>query len=144
MKDVAVIVRHGKEDGERIHRMVSVVGIIGVLVIIGINTAATALMTRFFRVRLETSWGPVVFALLLIPVVLIILTQILGGIVIPIVFVLLVQILGGSGLELDIGGTLLVISLTVVIPLVLGTVFDYFWMPDPDEVELPERSRQNS
>jgi hypothetical protein len=124
--------------------MVSVVGLIGVLVIIAINTAAAALMTRFFRVRLKTSWGPVVFALFLIPVVLVILTQILGGVILPIGFAILVQTLGGKGLEFDVGGKLLVISLTVVLPLALGTVFDYFWMPAPDEVELPEKYRQNS
>jgi hypothetical protein len=30
-----------------------------------------------------------------------------------------------------------VIVLTVVLPLALGVAFDYFWMPAPDEVDLP-------
>ena len=37
--------------------MVSVVDVVGLLVILGVNSAAAALGTRFFRVRLSTRWG---------------------------------------------------------------------------------------
>lgn len=103
--------------------MVSVVDIIQLLVMIGVNTAITALMTRFFRVRLKTSWGPVVFALLLIPVVLLILTQIMGG----------------AGFGFNIGSVRLVVGLLIVLPIALGLTFDYFWMPAPEEVNLPAK-----
>jgi hypothetical protein len=29
----------------------------------------------------------------------------------------------------------------VVLPLATGIVFDYFWMPAPEDVDLPERYR---
>lgn len=103
--------------------MVSVVDIIQLFVMIGVNTAITALMTRFFRVRLETSWGPVVFSLLLIPVVLLALTQIMGGV----------------GFGFNIGSARLVVGLLIVLPIALGLTFDYFWMPAPEDVNLPAK-----
>jgi hypothetical protein len=108
--------------------MVSIGGVIQLFIIIAVNTAATALLTRFFRVRLKTNWGPVIYAILLIPIVLVIITQILGGL----------------GFGFDLGGARLVVGITIVLPLALGITFDYFWMPAPDEVELPEKYRQNS
>lgn len=108
--------------------MVSIGGIIQVLIIVTINTAAVALLTRFFRVRLETDWGPVVYSILLTPIVLVIITQILGGL----------------GFGFDLGSARLVAGMTIVLPLALGITFDYFWMPTPDEVELPEKYQQNS
>jgi uncharacterized membrane protein len=108
--------------------MVSIGGIIELFIIIAVNTATASLLTRFFRVRLKTNWGPVVFAILLIPVVLTILTQILGGL----------------GFGFDLGSARLVVGITIVLPLVLGVTFDYFWMPAPEDVDLPEKYQQNS
>jgi hypothetical protein len=31
--------------------------------------------------------------------------------------------------------------MTVVVPLTLGVTFDYFWMPTPEAVDLPDPSR---
>lgn len=106
--------------------MVSVVDAVGLLVIVGINAGAAALMTRFFRVRLDTDWGPVVFALTIEPVVLTLLVLVLSGIV-------------GLGGNLESAG--LVFGITVVLPMALGVAFDYFWMPAPDDVELPAEYR---
>lgn len=103
--------------------MVSVAGIVGLLVIVGVNSVVTALLTRFFRVRLQTNWGTVVFVLLIIPVVLVVLTQIMSG----------------AGLGFDLGSAGTVIGVTIGLPLALGVAFDYFWMPAPEEVDLPER-----
>jgi hypothetical protein len=36
------------------------------------------------------------------------------------------------------------VGLTVVLPMALGIAFDYFWMPAPGEVELPEEYREVS
>ncbi len=103
--------------------MVTVVGALGLLIIVGVNAAVAALLTRFFRVRLDTQWGPLVFTLTITPVVLVVLTQVLSAI----------------GLGFDLGTPGAVIGLAVVLPLALGIAFDYFWMPAPDEVDLPER-----
>ena len=102
--------------------MVSVAGIIGLLVIVLVNSAVTALMTRFFRVRLHTRWGSLVYSLLLCPVVMVVLLLVLSGV---------------FRLGANLGSQTAVLLVTVVIPLAIGITFDYFWMPAPDEVELP-------
>jgi hypothetical protein len=106
--------------------MVSVVSVVGLLIIVGINAGVAALMTRFFRVRLDTDWGPVVFAILIEPVVLTLLVLILSGIV---------------GLGGNLGSAGLAFGLTVILPMTLGVAFDYFWMPAPDDVDLPAEYR---
>jgi len=102
--------------------MVSVAGIIGLLVIVLVNSAVTALMTRFFRVRLHTRWGSLVYSLLLCPVVMVVILLVLSGV---------------FRLGANLGSQTAVILVTVIIPLAIGMTFDYFWMPAPDEVELP-------
>ncbi|MEF8829013.1 MAG: hypothetical protein V5A15_05895 [Haloarcula sp.] len=102
--------------------MVSVAGIIGLLVIVLVNSAVTALMTRFFRVRLHTWWGSIVYSLLLCPVVMVVILLVLSGV---------------FRLGANLGSQTAVMLVTVLIPLAIGMTFDYFWMPAPDEVELP-------
>ena len=53
--------------------------LLGLLFIVLVNTAATALATRFFRVRLKTGWGSAVYTALLIPVLLVVLTLAIGS-----------------------------------------------------------------
>jgi hypothetical protein len=109
--------------------MVSVVDVVGLLVILGVNAGAAALMTRFFRVRLDTRWGPVVFALMIEPVVLTVLVLVFSGVL---------------GLGANLGSPALVFGVTVILPMALGVAFDYFWMPSPDEVELPAEYRTDN
>jgi len=102
--------------------MVSVVGLAGLLVIVLLNSAVTALMTRFFRVRLNTQWGSLLYSILLCPLAMFVVFMLFG-------------VLGfGAGLNLSNG---LAVSLAIFVPLVVGMTFDYIWMPSPDEVELP-------
>ena len=101
--------------------MVSVVAVAGLIVIVLINSAVTALMTRFFRVRLSTRWGGLLYSLLLCPLALLVLGVVLS---VPI------------GPLIDLG-TVTFMTLVVVLPLALGMTFDYIWMPSPDDVELP-------
>ncbi|WP_255148690.1 hypothetical protein [Halorarius halobius] len=102
--------------------MVTVVDVVGLLVILGVNSAAAALLTRYFRVTLNTQWGSVLYSLLLVPVVLL-------------VFVL---VLGGVGLGPNLGDASTVVGVTILLPMALGMAFDYFWQPAPEEIELPE------
>ena len=106
--------------------MVSVVGLVGLLVIVLVNTAVTALMTRFFRVRLNTRWGGLLYSVLLCPFAMFVLFMFFG-------------VLGlGGGLNLSNG---VAMTVTIAIPLVIGMTFDYVWMPDPDDVELPTSAK---
>jgi hypothetical protein len=102
--------------------MATVVDVLGLAIIVLVNTGVAALMTRFFRVRLETRAGAAVYTGLLIPVVLLVLTLVFGGVL---------------QLGPNLGTGAAVIALTVLLPLGLGVAFDYFWMPAPDEVDLP-------
>jgi hypothetical protein len=101
--------------------MVSAVGLAGLLVIVLVNSAVTALMTRFFRVRLHTRWGGFVYSILLCPLALLVLGVILSVPVGP--FITL--------------GRMAFLLLVVFVPLAVGMAFDYVWMPSPDDVELP-------
>ncbi|MFB6171533.1 MAG: hypothetical protein ABEJ23_03295 [Haloarculaceae archaeon] len=104
--------------------MASVVDLVGLLVIIAVNSAVAALLTRFFRVRLDTRWGSFVYALTLAPLVLLVLTLVIG-----------------SALGPNLGSPSAVVGVTILLPLAFGITFDYFWMPAPDDVDLPDEYR---
>jgi len=107
--------------------MVSVVDIVGLLVLLGVNSAISALMTRFFRVRLKTRWGSLVYTGLLVPVVLTVTTLVIGGFL---------------GLGPNLGSTNAVLGVAIFLPMALGVSFDYFWMPSPEELDLPEKQNR--
>ena len=103
--------------------MVSVLGLLGLAVIVAVHTAIAAVLTRLLRVRLSSQWGPIVYAVLLIPVVLVVSTLVLSGVL---------------GLGSNLGSPQTALFLLVAVPLALGVTIDYVWMPAPDEVELPD------
>lgn len=104
-------------------RVAAVVDLVGLLVILVVNTAAAALLTRVFRDRLHTRWGSLLYAVTVTPVVLLVLVLVLGGI----------------GLGPNLRNSATVVGVTILLPLAVGIAFDYFWMPAPEEVELPEK-----
>jgi hypothetical protein len=108
--------------------MISIADVVGLLVILGVNSGAAALLTRFFRVRLNTRWGAALYAVLLGALVLTTLTIVLGG----------------AGLGPNLGNPAAVVGLTVILPLATGIAFDYFWMPAPDDVDLPAEYQNQS
>ncbi len=99
--------------------MVSVLGAVVALVVVAVQTAIAALLIRLFRVRLESWWGPLVFA----------------GTIVPVVLTLTTLALGQVGPDLGSRGT--VVFVMIGVPLALGLTIDYVWMPAPEEVELP-------
>jgi hypothetical protein len=105
--------------------MASVLGLVLFGAVLVAHTLLAAVLTRFFRLRLKTQWGYVVYSLALIPVVLVVTTLVFFG-VFPI----------GAGLNLD-GTTLL--AATVGLPLALGFTIDTLYVPPPEEYDLPER-----
>ncbi len=108
--------------------MVSAATAFGFLVIILVNTVITAVVIRFFRLRLSTKWGAVVYSLLLVPLVYVATTILLSGAV----------GLGGTGIR-DRGTALILVW---VLPFTLGLSIDLFWMPPPEEVDLPNKSNK--
>lgn len=102
--------------------MVSLLGAAGLLIVVAVHTFLTAVATRYIRLRLNTRWGRALYAGLLVPILLVITTIVLtGGL--------------GLGTSLDRQTALLVV---LVLPLTLGYAIDLFWMPAPDEIELPD------
>jgi hypothetical protein len=45
---------------------------------------------------------------------------------------------GIFGVGGNLGSTYNALLVTVAAPLALGVAFDYFWMPAPEDVDLPE------
>ena len=100
--------------------MVSVVSLVLLGVVLVVNTLIAAVMTRFFRIRLDTRAGSVIYALLLIPFVLLVTTMLFGA-VIP------------GNLEIPV-----LLGLWVGLPLALGFTIDVLYVPPPEEIDLPD------
>lgn len=107
--------------------MASFATVFGFLLIIAVNTVVAAVAIRFFRLRLSTRWGAVVYTAVFVPVIYLVTTILLSGFV----------GFGGSGVR-DTGTALILVW---VIPFTLAVSLDIFWMPAPDEVELPDQTR---
>lgn len=103
--------------------MVSLLAVLGLAVVVAVHTVAAAVVTRLFRVRLETRWAPVVFTLVAVPILLFASTLVVSGVL---------------GLGPDLGDPVTAVFVMIGAPLALGMAFDYLWMPAPDEVELPD------
>lgn len=106
--------------------MVSALAVAGLAVLVVIQTALAAVLTRFFRIRLSTRWGSLVYAVVLVPLALLVTTLVLSGLL---------------GLGPDLGGPTAVVFLMIGVPLAIGLTIDYLWMPAPEEVELPDTTR---
>ncbi|WP_135536226.1 hypothetical protein [Halostella pelagica] len=106
--------------------MVSVASLVGFLVIAGLHTLIATVATRFFRVRMKTQWGSAIFALLLTPLVLVVSTLFLSGML---------------GLGGNLGDRNTALFVVVLLPLALGYSIDVFWLPSPEEIDLPDTTR---
>lgn len=98
----------------------AVLTVLGILVTVAVNTALAVVMTRFFRLQLETQWATAIYTLLFVPLGLIVSTIVLSG----------VLSLGG-GVDRSVA-----LLLAIVFPLGVGVAIDLFWLPSPEEVEL--------
>lgn len=116
-------VRHAKGPWVPTGCMVAPLDLLGLLVLVFANAALAALGTRFFRVRLHTRWGSALYVATVVPVVLFLTTLVVGGVL---------------RLGPNLGSPGAVVGIAVLLPLALGVAFDYFWMPAPSELDLPE------
>lgn len=95
---------------------------VGLFIAIVVHTVFAVVGIRFLRVRLGTRWGPIVYALFLLPLVFVPTTVVFGA------------VLGTGDVTLD---PQTLISLLFVLPLGLGFAIDFFWLPAPEVVEVP-------
>ncbi|ELZ82736.1 hypothetical protein C453_16663 [Haloferax elongans ATCC BAA-1513] len=104
--------------------MVSVVNLALMGVVLLLHTLIAAVMTRFFRLRLKTQWGYILYALFLIPLVLFVSTLVFSGV---------------FGIGVNLGSPAAAFGVMIGMPLVLGFTIDTLYVPPPEEFEnLPE------
>ncbi len=122
MRPSTVPFRHAK--GRRVPSggMVSAAALAGLVVLVGLHTAVAAVATRLLRVRLATRWAPPLFALIIVPVLLLLSTLVVSGV---------------FSVGPDLGDARVALFVLVAVPLGLGLAVDYLWMPAPEDVELP-------
>ncbi|MEF8820528.1 MAG: hypothetical protein V5A31_00745 [Haloferacaceae archaeon] len=93
------------------------------VVVLGVHALVAAVMTRFFRIRLSTDWGTVVYTAIFVPVVLFVLTQVFTGVL---------------GIGPNLGDAATVLAVMVGLPLAVGVTVDVLYMRPPEEYDLPE------
>jgi len=103
-----------------------VVGVLGVAGVVVVHTLLAAVVVRFFRLRLDTQLGWMLYSLLAIPVIYVASALVFLGVL-------------GIGRTLTVDrGTLL--AIVWGLPLALGVSLDLFWVPQPEEIERQQGS----
>jgi hypothetical protein len=103
--------------------MASALSIAVLLLIVAFHALVSAVLTRYFRIALDSAWGTALFVVAGIPLVLLATTLLLSG---------------GLGLGPSLGDPVLVLIVLIAVPLGLGALVDFLYMPPPDEYELPD------
>ena len=88
-----------------------------------VHTLIAAVMVRFFRIRLNTDAGAAVYSLVFVPVVLLVTTLVVTGLL---------------GIGADLGCGAVVVGLLIGAPFVFGATVDVLYQPSPREYDLPE------
>lgn len=96
---------------------------IGLLLGLAGNTLIAVVGVRFLRVRLATRWAPIIYALVFLPVVFVPTTIIISGVI-------------GTADVVVTPATL--IGLLFLFPIGLGFAVDYFWLPPPEAIDVPD------
>lgn len=104
--------------------MVAVASWLALAALVAVHGLVAALAVRWLRVRLASRWAPPLFALFVVPVLLVGSTLLFSG---------------GLGLGPDLGSPGAALFVLVALPLGLGLAVDYLWMPHPDSMDLPAR-----
>lgn len=99
--------------------MVSLGGMVGLVVLVGLNAVLAGIATRFARLWAASRVGTVLAIAVLVPLVLTLSTMLLSG----------VMYLG-----IDLGDTTVAVVLAIAIPMALGVTIDYVWVASPAAV----------
>jgi len=105
--------------------MLALFGFVSLVALVAFHTLIAGVATRFFRLRLNTSWGSVVYTLVLTPMLLLLSMLVFTGVL-------------NVGAGINIGSPTLLAALLIGLPVVLGAAIDYLYVPSPDDVELPD------
>lgn len=95
----------------------------GFLVGAVLNTGLAVIGVRFLRVRLATRWAPVIYALIFLPILFIPPSLAVAAII------------GTADVVVD---PQTLVGVFFVFPLGVGFAIDFFWLPPPTAIEVPE------
>lgn len=100
--------------------MVAAGEVLGLVLLIAINTMIAAIGTRFFRLLLDSRIASVVFGVVFITMALLASTLILSGV---------------FHMGFDLQDTFIATIVTIIIPFALGATIDLVWVETPEEVD---------
>ncbi|NHX37258.1 MULTISPECIES: hypothetical protein [Halolamina] len=103
--------------------MASVLSVAFLLVVLAAHTLVAAVLTRYFRIALDTRGGAAVFTATAIPIVLLASTYLFSGLL---------------SLGPELGSPAVVLTLLVAVPVGIGALVDVLYVPPPETVDLPE------
>jgi hypothetical protein len=104
--------------------MVAIIDLGLLLGLLAAHTVVAAITTRFFRLRLDTQAGWIGYSLGLTPIFLFASTLIFTG---------------GLGIGPNLGSPVVAFAVLIGLPLALGITIDLLYVPQPEDVELPQR-----
>lgn len=105
--------------------MLSLIGFVLLIALVGLHTLISGIVTRFFRLRLSTSWSWVLYTAVFTPALLLASTLFFSGFL-------------GVGAGVDLGSPAAAAAVLVLLPVVVGVAIDFLYMPPPEEYELPD------
>lgn len=103
--------------------MASALSIAVLLALVAAHTLVAAVLTRYFRIALDTRGGAALFTVTGIPLVLVASTYVFSGLL---------------SLGPELGNPATVITLLVAVPVGLGALVDVLYVPPPDDVDVPD------
>jgi len=90
-------------------------------VVLAVHTLLAAVTTRYFRIRMNTRWGQMLYASLFVPLVLVTSTLVFGQL--PLV---------------SLGDPATAVAVMIGAPFALGATIDLLYVPAPEETDLPD------
>lgn len=103
--------------------MATAIGLVLFVVVLGLHTLLAAVLTRYFRVTMNTTWGRAVYTAFFVPLVLFVSTLLFTGVL---------------NIGPDLGGPRAVLGVVIGLPMALGVAVDMLYVPAPEEYDLPE------
>lgn len=103
--------------------MASALSIALLLALLAVHSLIAAVLTRFFRIALDTRAGAALFTVTGIPLVLVASTYVFSGVL---------------GLGPELGSPALVLTLLIAVPVGLGALIDVLYVPPPEDVDVPD------
>lgn len=103
--------------------MASALSVALLLALVAAHTLLAAVMTRYFRIALDTRAGAALFTFSAIPLTLIATTYVFSGVL---------------GLGPELGSPAVVLTLLVAVPVGIGALVDVLYVPPPKDVDVPD------